>query len=64
VLLVGHSYGGAVITAAGAADNVAGLVYVAAFAPDELSAHGRRSGYGASPPSQTMKPWLRLSTCT
>ncbi|WP_408580739.1 MULTISPECIES: alpha/beta hydrolase [Burkholderia cepacia complex] len=34
VLLVGHSYGGAVITEAGHADNVAGLVYVAAFAPD------------------------------
>ncbi len=35
VLLVGHSYGGAVITAAGVADNVAGLVYVAGFGPDE-----------------------------
>ena len=33
---VGHSYGGAVITnAAAEADNVVGLVYVAAFAPDE-----------------------------
>ena len=35
VLLVGHSYGGAVITAAGTADNVVGLVYISAFAPDE-----------------------------
>ncbi len=35
VLLVGHSYGGAVITEAGADPKVAGLVYVAAFAPDE-----------------------------
>ena len=36
VLLVGHSYGGAVITNAGnRADNVRGLVYVAAFIPDE-----------------------------
>jgi pimeloyl-ACP methyl ester carboxylesterase len=36
VMLVGHSYGGAVITAAGpAAGNVVGLVYVAAFALDE-----------------------------
>jgi pimeloyl-ACP methyl ester carboxylesterase len=36
VLAVGHSYGGAVITNAGArAGNVVGLVYVAAFAPDE-----------------------------
>ncbi len=34
VLLVGHSYGGAVITAAGDLPNVVGLVYVAAFAPD------------------------------
>ena len=36
VVLVGHSYGGAVITVAGdLADNVAGLVYTAAFAPDK-----------------------------
>jgi pimeloyl-ACP methyl ester carboxylesterase len=36
VIAVGHSYGGAVITnAATNAKNVAGLVYVAAFAPDE-----------------------------
>ena len=33
-ILVGHSYGGAVITAAGADDRVAGLVYIAAVAPD------------------------------
>ena len=36
VLAVGHSYGGAIITnAAPQAGNVVGLVYVAAFAPDE-----------------------------
>jgi pimeloyl-ACP methyl ester carboxylesterase len=35
VLLVGHSYGGAVITAAGTAENVVGLVYISGFAPDE-----------------------------
>jgi pimeloyl-ACP methyl ester carboxylesterase len=36
VLLVGHSYGGAVITNAGSrAKNVVGLVYVAGFAPEE-----------------------------
>jgi len=34
-ILVGHSYGGTVITAAGADDRVAGLVYVAALAPDD-----------------------------
>ena len=33
-ILVGHSYGGAVITQAGDNPKVAGLVYVAAFAPD------------------------------
>ncbi|MEE1740770.1 alpha/beta hydrolase [Streptomyces sp. BE147] len=34
VLLVGHSYGGAVITEAGDLPQVTGLVYIAAFAPD------------------------------
>ncbi len=34
VLLVGHSYGGAVISEAGNQPNVTGLVYIAAFAPD------------------------------
>lgn len=34
VILVGHSYGGAVITEAGDQPNVAGLVFIAAFAPD------------------------------
>jgi pimeloyl-ACP methyl ester carboxylesterase len=34
VILVGHSYGGAVITEAGNDPSVAGLVYIAAFAPD------------------------------
>ena len=34
VVLVGHSYGGAVITEAGNHPNVAALVYIAAFAPD------------------------------
>ena len=34
-ILVGHSYGGSVITAAGTDPRVAGLVYLAAFAPDD-----------------------------
>jgi pimeloyl-ACP methyl ester carboxylesterase len=34
VLLVGHSYGGATITASGVDDRVAGLVYIGAVAPD------------------------------
>src|SRR6266478_5991586 len=33
-ILVGHSYGGSVITAAGTNDRVVGLVYIAALAPD------------------------------
>jgi pimeloyl-ACP methyl ester carboxylesterase len=32
-ILVGHSYGGSVITAAGTDDRVAGLIYIAALAP-------------------------------
>jgi pimeloyl-ACP methyl ester carboxylesterase len=35
VVLVGHSYGGAVITEAGLHDKVAALVYITAFAPDK-----------------------------
>jgi pimeloyl-ACP methyl ester carboxylesterase len=35
VVLVGHSYGGAVITEAGTHDQVEALVYIAAFAPDK-----------------------------
>jgi pimeloyl-ACP methyl ester carboxylesterase len=35
VILVGHSYGGVVITEAGNHPNVAGLVYITAFAPDK-----------------------------
>jgi pimeloyl-ACP methyl ester carboxylesterase len=34
-ILVGHSYGGAVITEAGQHERVAGLVYITAFAPDQ-----------------------------
>src|SRR5580658_9062551 len=35
VVLVGHSYGGAVITAAGTDDRVVGLVYISALGPDD-----------------------------
>ena len=45
VLAVGHSYGGAVITNAAAADNVVGLVYVAAFAPDEARRSARSTAH-------------------
>ncbi|HIE0667697.1 TPA: alpha/beta hydrolase [Acinetobacter nosocomialis] len=40
VILVGHSYGGAVITEAGNLPNVIGLVYIAAFAPDTNESPG------------------------
>ncbi|MFC8262751.1 alpha/beta hydrolase [Streptomyces sp. NPDC057291] len=43
VVLVGHSYGGAVITEAGDLPNVAGLVYIAAFAPDAGESPGQIS---------------------
>ncbi|MGH3011304.1 MAG: alpha/beta hydrolase [Gaiellaceae bacterium] len=43
VLLVGHSYGGAVITEAGDVPNVVGLVYIAAFAPDAGESPGQIS---------------------
>ncbi len=43
-ILVGHSYGGAVITEAGTHDNVAGLAYVAAFAPDQGESVGSLIG--------------------
>ena len=42
-LLVGHSYGGAVISEAGDMPNVVGLVYVAAFAPDAGESPGALS---------------------
>lgn len=41
VVLVGHSYGGAVITEAGTLPNVVGLVYIAAFAPDAGESPGQ-----------------------
>ena len=48
VLLAGHSYGGAVISSAAAsAPNVVGLVFVAAFAPDEGERPGEAAGTSA-----------------
>ena len=41
VLLVGHSYGGVVVTEAGTDPQVAGLVYIAAFAPDRANRSAR-----------------------
>ena len=44
VILAGHSYGGAVITVAGDAKNVVGLVYVSAYALDEGESLGALQG--------------------
>lgn len=41
VILVGHSYGGVVITEAGTDPKVAGLVYITAFAPDQGESVGK-----------------------
>jgi pimeloyl-ACP methyl ester carboxylesterase len=53
VLLVGHSWGGAVITVAGVAENVVGLVYVAGLAPDEGEAIGPLQAGFPAPPAAT-----------
>lgn len=51
-LLVGHSYGGAVISEAGLGASVAGLVYVAAFAPDAGESIATLTEGAAPPPLQ------------
>ncbi len=56
-ILVGHSYGGAIITAAGISPKVAGLVFVSAFAPDEGEALGDLLGsYPHDPLSGILPP--------
>lgn len=53
-VLVGHSYGGAVISQAGTHRNLAALVYIAAFAPDEgESVDGLIAGFPADSPQPT-----------
>ncbi|HEY0316633.1 MAG TPA: alpha/beta hydrolase [Sphingomonas sp.] len=54
-VLVGHSYGGAVITAAGDHPNVSALVYVAAFAPDQGETLGGLV-QGTPPASNSIRP--------
>ena len=56
VLLVGHSYGGAVITGAGNHPNVAGLVYIAAFAPDEGESPGAITQQNPPPGAAALAP--------
>ena len=59
-ILVGHSYGGVVITEAGNAPNVAGLVYIAAFAPD--TGESVAALIKDPPPGAPVPPILRLRT--
>jgi pimeloyl-ACP methyl ester carboxylesterase len=54
VVLVGHSYGGMVITEAGSHDMVAALVYVAAFAPDKGESVKTLSGVIDAPGSPVL----------
>jgi len=57
VLLVGHSWGGVVISEAGNDTRVAGLVYVAAFAPsDGQSLNDATQGMPSAPGSSQIKP--------
>ncbi|WP_336963119.1 alpha/beta hydrolase [Chryseobacterium contaminans] len=56
VLLVGHSYGGAVISGAGNHDKVVGLVYIAAFAPDAGDSLGSLLGRRESPGGASIYP--------
>ena len=56
-VLVGHSYGGAVITEAGTHPNVAALVYVCAFAPDKNESVGSLiAGFPADGPQPPILP--------
>jgi pimeloyl-ACP methyl ester carboxylesterase len=57
VVLVGHSWGGAVITQAGSSDKIKALVYVAAFAPSKGEAVGALGqGYPIAPGPTTFRP--------
>jgi pimeloyl-ACP methyl ester carboxylesterase len=58
VILVGHSYGGALITVAGTTDNVVGLVYVAAYVLEEGESLGELQGrFPASSLVSNLKQW-------
>jgi pimeloyl-ACP methyl ester carboxylesterase len=67
VLLVGHSYGGAIITEAGNDPKVVGLVYIAAFAPDAnetllklLQSGPPAPNSGIMPPDENGYVWYDL----
>ena len=56
VVLVGHSYGGAVITEAGDLPNVAALVYIAAFAPDADESLATIAQMNPAPGGESLRP--------
>lgn len=56
VILVGHSYGGTIITEAGVDPKVAGLVYVAALAPDTGESTGDQFSEIPAPPEFVIEP--------
>ncbi|MFF4256822.1 alpha/beta fold hydrolase [Streptomyces sp. NPDC001663] len=58
VVLVGHSYGGAVISVAGTAENVVGLVYIAAYVPEQGESLGELQGrFPLSSLVSNLKEW-------
>ncbi|MEU9390655.1 alpha/beta hydrolase [Streptomyces sp. NPDC048324] len=58
VVLVGHSYGGAIITVAGTVENVVGLVYIAAYVPEAGESLGELQGrFPLSPLVSNLKQW-------
>ncbi len=61
-ILVGHSYGGVVITEAGNAPNVVGLVYIAAFIPD--LGESAVSLLSRPPPPTTTSAPPKTTSCT
>ena len=65
-ILVGHSYGGAVITAAGTDDRVAGLVYISALGPGRDRDLPERAGQVPrhTPPSARSRSPTAASGCS
>ena len=64
VILVGHSYGGAVISQAGNDPKVAGLVYISAFAPDKgesVSSLIQNPPPGAPASDSSPSGWIHFS---
>ncbi|MCK8680741.1 alpha/beta fold hydrolase [Streptomyces lichenis] len=58
VILVGHSYGGALITVAGTQENVTGLVYIAAYVLEEGESLGElQGGFPATPLVSSLRQW-------